>query len=526
MSSKTAPKEEYIVVEEDDDEKEYVPSSEISTKVDRSKPHRHYVFTLNNPDESWDDGTTFHKNVRYCVWSLEQAPKTGTLHYQGYVELEKPQRTSWMKEHFSPTAHFEGRKGTRDQARNYCMQDVKKGEVVLEGPYEYGEWKSGGQGKRNDLASLTKAVQSGARIRDIIDANPAAALKYIGNIEKLKKYYPVHRKWKTEVHILWGPGGVGKSAYANKWAELNTNDDYYRLRVNEDKKLWWCGYDQQKVIVIDEFEAQIPWREMLQLCDRFAYTGQTKGSHTAISAEVILITSNLPPEKWYPGENYELLKRRISSCTLIKKLNVTSNEVGGNTGKNMHFSAPTEDKVYNLENNEEFRMNGEFPERIIPNQKDDDTESVEMIFVDEDGREVTTELSEEQLKDPEIPKGYVEDRGSGYENNGEETSGTVLHNEHGEPIGYHEYSEIIDVPNDGHQSFFERNLPIARPFRKARKPVRNDPVITGYKKVINDDGSITYKRDKNGRDIMVRDPERNPPNIEIEKVNINPPASQ
>lgn len=64
-----------------------------------------------------------HPDVRYLVWQVEEAPTTGTLHYQGYVEFFKQTRLAKVKTIFGDTVHVEIRAGTQAQAIAYCTKD-------------------------------------------------------------------------------------------------------------------------------------------------------------------------------------------------------------------------------------------------------------------------------------------------------------------------------------------------------------------------------------------------------------------
>ena len=109
---------------------------------------RNWVFTLNNPEETGEvliARLSLEDKIRYTVFQLERG-ENETPHFQGYIELNKPQRMSGMKK-LIPRAHFEGRKGTRQQARDYCM----KQDTRVAGPWEHGTFSAGGQGRRNDI---------------------------------------------------------------------------------------------------------------------------------------------------------------------------------------------------------------------------------------------------------------------------------------------------------------------------------------------------------------------------------------
>ena len=110
------------------------------------KTYRHICFTLNNPES---DEIAFDPAItRYAVWQKESGDN-GTIHLQGYVEFLKSVSFKAAKKTIGNGAHLEDRRGTRDQARDYC----RKEETRIAGPWEFGTWISG-SGARTDIEQL------------------------------------------------------------------------------------------------------------------------------------------------------------------------------------------------------------------------------------------------------------------------------------------------------------------------------------------------------------------------------------
>lgn len=79
---------------------------------------------------------------KYGVFQLESAPTTNQLHLQFYVEFKKPVSLKAAQTaigDFQHKAHMEVRKGSRDQARDYCM----KKDTQVAGPWEIGDFEQG-----------------------------------------------------------------------------------------------------------------------------------------------------------------------------------------------------------------------------------------------------------------------------------------------------------------------------------------------------------------------------------------------
>lgn len=169
---------------------------------------RNWLFTLNNPagvDISFVD----FDQVRYAVWQLERGEE-GTPHLQGYIELNCARRFNWMKTIPELSeAHFEIRRGTRAQAREYCMKEESR----IDGPFEYGVWKDGGQGKRNDLDSVYKCLKTDRNIVRCLEEYPATTIRYIGNIQKIIPYLQEERVGLPTSMFVYGPPGTGKTSW-------------------------------------------------------------------------------------------------------------------------------------------------------------------------------------------------------------------------------------------------------------------------------------------------------------------------
>lgn len=261
---------------------------------------RYWCFTWNNPNASIN-----FESLPKCRYGIAQKERgdSGTPHYQGYVELHDHVRLAHLRR-WLPGAHFEPRRGTREQARDYC----RKPDSRVEEPIEWGSFTAGGQGSRTDLASLKATIDSGATLLEIWDTHPAEFLKYNRGVQLAIALKTKPRTWKTKVTILIGPTGTGKS----KWVYDNYSPDivYPKQRSN-----WWDGYCNHKVVLMDDFYGWLPFDEMLRLMDRYPMIVQTKGGQSQFLAEDLIITSNKHPYEWYNSDKVhqrmEAFYRRI-----------------------------------------------------------------------------------------------------------------------------------------------------------------------------------------------------------------------
>lgn len=108
-------------------------------------------------------------------------------------------------------------------------------------------------------------------------------------------------------HVFWGRTGTGKSRRA--W-ELAGVDSYPK----DPNTKFWCGYQGQKNVVVDEFRGNISISNMLRWLDRYPVSVEIKGSSRPLLAENFWITSNVEPKYWYPdldNDTWEALQRRL-----------------------------------------------------------------------------------------------------------------------------------------------------------------------------------------------------------------------
>lgn len=268
---------------------------------------RNWLFTLNNPQDFKPEvgfGTTY----KYLIYQLEKGEE-GTLHYQGYVMWKSPKRLSALKK-LSKEAHWEPRRGSHTQARDYCSKE----DTRVEGPWTFGVEPE--QGKRTDLDDVKEAIDSGASMKEIAQAHFGHFIKYERGFRSYKNTLATPRDFKTEVIVCYGPTGTGKSMYC---AAL-TKDPYWYIPQKDGK--WWDGYDGQEDVIIDEFYGQIMWSTMLRLLDRYPMQVETKGATVNFAPKRIFITSNKQPIEWYPSlvEKFSTLGRRLDQIIHFPEL--------------------------------------------------------------------------------------------------------------------------------------------------------------------------------------------------------------
>lgn len=115
---------------------------------------------------------------------------------------------------------------------------------------------------------------------------------------------------KIKIILLYGDAGEGKT----RFVEDNHNFDEIYTLTKKNNSVFFQGYKEEKILVIDEFSGWINFENFKIITDK--YMGQVidiKGSHGFAFWETVYVISNKHPEKWYPNltnvEKKSLIRR-------------------------------------------------------------------------------------------------------------------------------------------------------------------------------------------------------------------------
>jgi hypothetical protein len=260
------------------------------------KLYRDWCFT--NFDHELDIETYIEKGAKYVIAQVEKCPTSGKLHLQGYLELNNKMNFKDVKKQiFDNGEHFAQRKGSQKQATDYC----RKLETRVEGPWEFGEIHK--QGARNDLYEATEVLKHKGIVA-VAEQLPTVFVKYNTGLQKLQMAL-FKNKWREiKVIVYWGEPGTGKT---KKVYDLEGLDIY-----NKPAGYWWDGYNGEKSILLDDFEGETNYTDILKWLDKYPLKLPIKGGFVNAEYEKIYITSNKDPEEWYVRD-IKALRRRFTT---------------------------------------------------------------------------------------------------------------------------------------------------------------------------------------------------------------------
>lgn len=204
---------------------------------------KNWCFTLNNPTDLesellqtyGDDDVRAAAGIQYLIYQLEEAPTTGTPHFQGFIQLTNRKRFTHLQRIVSPRMTQTVAKGSAAQNKIYCTKE----ECRIDGPWEFGT-PTGGQGRRTDIAEfVTRAKQGNIPVGELIESYGDMLAKYPRFVSTVQRHYsaPIPRRfvprgdWQFELSLIlagdphsrkvywyWESiGNVGKSYYALNW---------------------------------------------------------------------------------------------------------------------------------------------------------------------------------------------------------------------------------------------------------------------------------------------------------------------
>lgn len=270
------------------------------------KGSRAWCGTCNNYTQ---DDVDFYKNlfekdksIIYFIYGFEIGEKCKTPHLQMFIYFKNTKTFNVMCKKYCKVKPTQWRNMRTNQfdCSEYCKKDGKY--------FEFGEAPKK-KGQRTDLEDVYKKIKEGATFSDIAEYAPGLAQRYANGIDRVIR--ELHNKPRTtapQIRWLWGESGSGKT---HSITSVLKPDEYY-MKGNTK---WWDGYQQQRVVIMDEYNGHMLTTELNMLLSHHQYLVEVKGGMVHFNSPLIYIISDSPPAEVYgdkcTGKQFLQLWRRI-----------------------------------------------------------------------------------------------------------------------------------------------------------------------------------------------------------------------
>lgn len=247
----------------------------------------------------------FKDVIRGIAWGKETCPSTGKLHNQGFIQMFKQCRFTAIQKIIKSKCHFEVMLGSIKDNENYCSKEniyFKLGNFVS-------------RGYRSDLHNIKDDIKNGATEYDIMENYTGDYVRYHSGINKMMSLIEKKKRKemgfvRPEVYVRSGPAGTGKT---NGIYEKHGFENCFKISRYDDLKFMFNGYDNEDVLILDDFKGNIPYTYLLQLLDGYPLDLNVKNGVKWNFFTKVYITSNVKPHKWYQSIKKNLT-RRFTEC--------------------------------------------------------------------------------------------------------------------------------------------------------------------------------------------------------------------
>lgn len=238
----------------------------------------------------------------------QEVGASGTPHLQGYCQMGNPTGFNTWRKLVSPRAHFEASKGSPRENYDYCTKEASR----APGTEFFTRGDIPSPGHRSDIEGMVAlAKDPNKRMRDLVDANGEAFLKYYKGLDRIRSIFSKPRDFPTRVYWLYGSTGTGKSRLAQQLAP----DAYWKPN---DK--WFDGYDpnEHEDIIIDDFRASFaPFNFILRLFDCYPMFVEIKGGTVNFRPRRIFVTTSKHPNQTWLAAGEEKLDQLLRRLEVI-----------------------------------------------------------------------------------------------------------------------------------------------------------------------------------------------------------------
>lgn len=343
--------------------------------------------TLIHPETYF--GPNWMERLRTWVAKWERCPTSGQLHAHIYLDMHSQQRIQVNKlmdivNPISPRNNIKLPKYANTDCRDFMINYVLKPDTTEEGipPFTWSSNKNELLVFDEDLWNKRKSKVKGTSAKDerdkqiieFIESFPVwmsyDEIMHMNQDSKIllascswaRKYHHSRlasepRRIITEVVILYGVGGSGKTTMAKNWNASSPEEpeEYRYYRRNYDDGNFWGGgstsYRGQRVIHFDEFNGQEKFSDFKEICDIGSHGKpiNVKNSGAFLNHETVVLSSNVHPAYWYHNvwlkdkHMWSPFNRRITNVLFFPELRPDGSRNEACEDKPYHFIDQTEE---------------------------------------------------------------------------------------------------------------------------------------------------------------------------------------
>ena len=271
----------------------------------RQSRGRNWCGTLNNPggDVKVEAVLRACADVRYACGQREVGGVNGTEHDQFYVEFSTTYTLSAVRG-LLPRAHWEVRRGTKREARDYCRKEETR---VPDTQWEIGVWVNnrGGGKELEDLAVIQRRLAEGGRSPKSTRSTPrllqGIPVSWIGlrTMRRLRGRGRLRLRFSRDLQ-----GAERLASLMSSILASGPNPLVFGLTPTTDTLMSLLMTLREGGIVASASGTSFGsltgtlWTSLLRGFKRWV-------------PRVIVITTNVEPRDWYPWEDFAPLERRI-----------------------------------------------------------------------------------------------------------------------------------------------------------------------------------------------------------------------
>lgn len=265
-----------------------------------SNARRQGIFwLLTIPVADWSPPIVLPDDMQWIRGQAEEGGQTGYRHWQVLVAWKKKASIRKCQSVFGSRGHYE-------LARSQAAADyVWKEDTRIEGTqFEHGH-RPICRNSKPDWDLIWTAAKSGDM--EAIPANLRVC--HYRTLKQIAADYQPVPSVERQCSVFFGRTGSGKSRRA--WEEAGSN-----VYCKDPRSKFWCGYNGEQHIVVDEFRGGIDVSHVLRWLDRYPCRVEVKGGSRPLLATKFWFTSNIPPSRWWPELDQETMDAVLRRMTV------------------------------------------------------------------------------------------------------------------------------------------------------------------------------------------------------------------